>query len=277
MTSRGRARLLVVAELVIATALLLLAPSPARAEATTHEELFHEGTEALKDGRYERAIVVFETLADRGFTHPDASFNRGLAYVTRIREGADEQGDLGRAAAAFEETLALRPGDDAAEKAVDLVRAEVTRRRSRTTSKEVDVRPTLDRLVVNLASERTWGIAAVAASLILAVGLVLRRRPTGPVHVAGSVLAPSALVALLVLVPLTLGARYLRLEKRTGVVVATEVHLTDVEGQVLDTDPVPEAARVEVGDQKGHLLQVRWGGTEGWAPMGTVRILQDGR
>lgn len=252
----------------------LLLPIPAIAEAEAPEAVFARATTALSKGEYGAAIDAYESLADVGFAHPDASYNRGVAYVMRVRARADKPGDLGRAAAAFEETLLMRPNDADAERALDLVRAEVTRRRSRRAKDAVDVRPTLDRLVVGLASEETWGAAAIAASLLLVVGLILRRRPTGAAHVAGSVLAPTALAALLALVPLTWKARDLRLTKRPGVIVAAEVYLTDETGRALGRDPIPEAASVEAGERAGGMIHVRWGATEGWVPGPTVRILQ---
>jgi len=96
-----------------------------------------------------------------------------------VRAGADRPGDLGRAAAAFEEALLLRPDDHDADVALDRVRAELTRRRARKSRSSMDARPTLDRLVVGLASEQTWGLFALLASLLFALGLVLRRRPKG--------------------------------------------------------------------------------------------------
>lgn len=252
-------------------------PSQARAQPVeAPEALFQRGTEALGRGEYGAAIDLFEQLADRGFVHPDASYNRGLAYVTRVREGADRPGDLGRAAAAFEEALRLRPGDEGADRALDLVRAEITRRRSRRAKDAVDVRPPLDRVVVGLASERSWAMASLAASLLLAAGLVLRRRPAGPAHVAGSVLAPTALVALLVLVPLTYAARHLRLTTRAGVVVVPEVQLVDESGRALtgvEQSLIPEGASVEVGERSGGLAKVRWGASEGWVPLASIRLL----
>ncbi|WP_437981028.1 hypothetical protein [Sorangium sp. So ce117] len=274
----GRGRRLLAGALLLAGSLASALPSSeARAQpAEPPEALFQEGTAALARGEYGAAIDTFELLADRGFAHPDASYNRGLAYVTRVREGADRPGDLGRAAAAFEEALRLRPGDADADRALDLVRAEITRRRSRRATDAVDVRPTLGRVIVGLASERTWAAAALLASLLLALGVVLRRRPAGPAHVAGSVLAPTALVALLALVPLTYAARHLRLTTRAGVVVVPEVRLLDEDGRALpraEQSAIPEGASVEVGRRSGGLAEVRWGATEGWAPASSIRLL----
>ncbi|AKT43538.1 hypothetical protein [Chondromyces crocatus] len=248
-------------------------PSSATAPAQAPEALFAEGANALASGDYAAAIDLFEALADRGFVHPDASYDRGLAYALRARAKADRPGDLGRAAAAFEETLHLRPGDIEAERALDTVRAEITRRRSRRAKDAVDVRPTLDRVVVGLASEQTWGLAALLASVFLAVGIRLRRQPTGHAHVAGSVLTPAALVALLILTPLALFARHLRLDTRPGVIVVQEAYLTDASGRTLGRDPVPEGASVEVGRREGSLIEVRWGASEGWIPASSVRII----
>jgi hypothetical protein len=257
------------AALVLAVA--VIAPSVARAQDGP-EDLFTRGAAALGHGEYGAAIDTFEALADQGFVHPDASYDRGLAYVMRYRAHAERPGDLGRAAAAFEEALLLRPGDADADAALDLVRAEITRKRARHSRDAIDVRPTLDRVVVGLAGEETWGFAALAASLALAVGLVLRPR-AGRAHIAGSILVPTAIVALLLLVPLAWGARSLRLSTRPGVVIATEVRLMDDAGHALGGDPVPEAASVEVGERRGALVHVRWGATEGWAPAADVRAL----
>src|SRR5262249_37593471 len=158
--------------------------------------LFHQGAEAIDRGEFGAAIDAFEALSDRGYVHPDASFDRGLAYVMRVKAHAERPGDLGRAAAAFEETLRMRPNDSDADALLDQVRAEVTRRRSRRAKDTVDVRPTLDRMLVGLAAETTWSALALAASVLLAVGLLLRRR-SGNAHVVGSVLVPTALLALL--------------------------------------------------------------------------------
>ncbi len=259
--------------LAVPLALALGAPSVARAQDRP-EDLFAGGAAALARGEYGAAIDTFEALADQGFVHPDASYDRGIAYVMRFRAHAERPGDLGRAAAAFEEALLLRPGDADADAALDLVRAEITRRHARRSRDAVDVRPTLDRMVVGLASEETWGFAALAASLALALGIVLRPR-AGRAHIAGSILVPTAIVALLLLVPLAWGARWVRLSTRPGVVIATEIRLTDEQGHALAGagDAVPEAASVEVGERRGALAHVRWGATEGWAPAADVRVL----
>lgn len=259
----------------------------------TDEALFAKGSAALSKGEYGAAIDMLESLADRGFLHPAASYDRGLAYLTRIRANAERPGDLGRAAAAFEEALRLDPNDAEADKALDLVRAEVTRRRARKSGSGIDARPTLDRVIAGLVSEKTWAIASIVASLLLAAGILLRRKdrpdpavaeakdddklpavkPAHPLRVAGTVLVVVSIVGLLVLLPFAWHARNLRLTTRPGVIVATEAHLTDETGRTLGGDAIPEAAAVEVGERRGATVHVRWGSAQGWLPAGSVRVL----
>jgi tetratricopeptide (TPR) repeat protein len=266
---KTQAALVFVAALAACTA----ASAIARADDTP-EELFQKGVAALDKGAYQEAIDDFESLSDRGFVHPDASYDRGLAYLGRVRAEAGKPGDLGRAAAAFEEAVRLRPDDDGAARELDVVRREVTRRRSRKGRDDGgDARPTVDRAVVGLLSETTWAALAIAASILVALGLVLRKAPRGAAHVAGSVIAPAAIAALIILTPLAVEARWLGANTRAGVVVAPEVGLLDARGAPLGGPPVPEAASVELGAREGTLVHARWGAREGWLPLASVRVM----
>ena len=217
---------LVAALLVALAALAAFAPARARADEKP-EEALRARRGGAPAGRVRRRDRHLRGARRPGLRPP----RRELRSGRRVRHALSARrpiapGDLGRAAAAFEEALLLRPGDRDADAALDLVRAEVTRRRARRTKDAIDVRPTLDRVIVGLAGEQTWGLAAFAASLALALGLVLRPR-AGRAHIAGSILVPTAIVALAALVPLAWGAHALRLSTRPGVIVATEVYLTD--------------------------------------------------
>lgn len=239
------------------------------------EQAFAAGTQALQEGRYQDAIDHFEAYADRMPSHPDASYNRGLAFVMRIDNGAAKPGDLGRAAAAFEETLAMRPDDAEAKAALQAVQAEVARQRARTGKDAVLAKPSLDRVVMRLASETTWAVLAILGAFILAAGLALRwLRKTGPAHLAGVLMIPLGALFVLAFVPLYHGARNLRQSTRMGVVVVREAYLTDERGTSRDGEAIPEAARVEVGARQGRLVPVRYGTTEGWLPATSVRLLR---
>ena len=255
------------------------------------EALFKKGALALRDGSVGEAVELFEALADRGFVHPDASFDRSLSYLARVRAGLERPGDLGRAAAALEETLLLRPDDREAEAALELVRAEVARRRARSGSAaELESRPTLERAMLGIASEWTWSILAAVASFLLTIGLMLRmvassrdeaRRNQGRawdgregvLHLASQIAIPIGGACLLVFAGLAAGTRHLRLTTREGVVVAPEAHLVNDRGALTAAAPVPEAARVEVGERKGSLVHIRWGSIEGWTQSDAIRRL----
>ena len=260
-----------------AWAILVMATiSPAHAVRALEppETRFDRAAKELQRSDFDAAILDLEALADRGFVHPDVSFDRGVAYAMRARTKDEHIGDLGRAAASFEESLLLRPHDKDTETALDAVRAEVKHRRSRRNKDDLIVRPSLDRLVVGLLSQDAWAGLAVGASLLLAIGLLLRKRPAGLIHVAGSVLAPAAAVGLLVCTPLALASRWLGEHRRPGVIIASEVSFLDANGRSLGQNPIPEAATVEVGDALGDDVFARWGSNEGYIPSTTVRVLQ---
>jgi len=257
----------------------------------TTESLFQRGVASLRDGALNEAVEVFEALADRGFVDPDASFDRSLSYLGRVRSGAERPGDLGRAAAALEEALLLRPDDREAESALDLVRAEVARRRARGgATADVESRPTLERAIIGIASEWTWSVLAVLSSLFLTIGLALRviassrdadaggeeTAPApreGALHLASVIMIPLGSACLLTFALLSAGARQLRLTTREGVVVMPEAHLVNEKGVLTSKVPIPEAARIEIGEQRGALVHVRWGAVEGWTQSEAVRRL----
>ncbi|MGH7298593.1 MAG: hypothetical protein ACRELB_26875, partial [Polyangiaceae bacterium] len=150
---------------------------PARADDDP-AALFAQGTRALKEGKAGEAIVSFEALADRGVVDAVASYDRGLAYATRVHIGAEVPGDLGRAAQGFEEARDLtrdpRLAEDALH-ALTVVRSEVARRRTRAGQPvEVDPGRSLSRTLAGLLSEDTWTFASVVASALLALGLLVR-------------------------------------------------------------------------------------------------------
>jgi hypothetical protein len=241
----------------------------------THEQLFGKGVAALNDGAYDMAIATLEALADRGVSHPDAAYNRGLAYLGRVRAQAEQPGDLGRAAAAFEECLEARAGDTDAEQALDLVRAEVARRRAqRGGEPQVQARPTLDRAVVGLMSEGIWALCTLISSWVLTAGLILRRSRGAARHLTGVIATPIGAACLLCFGGITLTARHLRKTTSAAVVVSTEARMLDENGVAASqAEPVPEAARVELLDRRGVLAHIRYGAREGWTQASGLRVV----
>ena len=174
---------------------------------------------ALAKGAVREAIELSESYADRGLAHPDLAYDRGVAYVMRARGPDARAGDLGRAAAGFEEAVLLRGDDVGAALALETVRAEAAKRRARTGG-TVDVveGPGLLRTASSVMPEPAWEAVAGGAALVLSVAWIVRRRAalSRSAYVAASVSA----VALL----LSLGAlsvhRHVRATVEVGIIVA---------------------------------------------------------
>jgi hypothetical protein len=244
------------------------------------EALLHEATGALVQGRAGDAIASFEALADRGVTDANISYDRGLAYATRVRIGAELPGDLGRAAQGFEEARSLtsdpKTTEDASH-ALAIVRAEVARRRGRNGDPvELDQGLSLGRTVTHLVSEPAWSALALAASVVLGLGLAVRRLTSARrVHVAASIAASIAAALLVICTVLYVAMRDERLHRREGVIVATSALPADERGMSRPgASSLPEAALVEIVDMKPGWTHVRWGKVDGWVPAGAVRGIE---
>jgi hypothetical protein len=250
-------------------------PSPAGDTVT----LFASAIQALHEGRAGDAIGSFESLADEGVVDAVASYDRGLAYATRVRIGAEVPGDLGRAAQGFEEARELSRDPKLSEDAtlaLGVVRGEIARRRLRAGEPvEVDPGRTLGRTLAGLLPEGLWSAMAVGLSLALAGGLFARGwSGHARARIAGGVVAAVAAPALAVAVGMTLAARHDRWNLREAVVVAPGARPTDLRGLVVPGGtPLPEGARVEVVESRGASTRVRFGAIDAWVPSGTLREL----
>ena len=273
-------RLSWLALLTLLVSLVAFAPRARAAESDSARD-FAAASQALKRGAYTEAIDTLELLADRGFVHPDASFNRAVAYVERARSSAATPGDLGRAAAALSEVLELRPDDDDAEAGLARIRAEISRRHSREGIAPVMARPSLSRAATSLFDENVWASVALVGSLLLTLGLALRRFVRGTsAGLAGAIGIGLGAVLLCAGASLAAGARHFRLSSSPAVVVTEEARLLDETGKPLpqkrgaaDSVTVPEGATVYVLERRPSFYRVEWGSSEGWVTPGQVRIL----
>ena len=240
---------------------------------------FDTGVKALADGHASDAILAFESLADRGFVDPSASYDRGLAYALRVRLGGESPGDLGRAAHGFEEARDLASDSalkDQATRALTIVRGEVARRRARSGEPvEVEQSPPPHIAVARAFAEDTWSILAVVMSCAVAVSLVVRASAKARrVKIGGTIgIALSAL-----LLGLSSWATHVRrVERRTleeAVVVAQNARPSDATGLARPSaGPLPEGARVQVMERTAGLVRIRWGSVDAWLPASTLRIL----
>jgi hypothetical protein len=249
-----------------------------RADGETTDTLFANAVAALNRGAFDEAIDGFELLADRGLSHPDASYDRAIAYVRRAESHGARSGDLGHAAAALGETLEFRPDDADARVALERVHQEIVRRRARVHARDVELRPSLGWALVGLLEEDSWAALALGGSLVLSLGLAawwLGRGPSRGVRVAG--VAAASLGALTLVTAGTLAglARYDRLHVRPAVLVVEEAHLLDENGVTISGagTVVPEGASLRVTDQKGALARVEWGTIDGWLSLGQIHLL----
>jgi len=260
----------------------LTALAPLTGEASADEDapaLLASGVAALSQGHADDAIASMEALADLGIADPVASYDRGLAYASRVRVGGEVPGDLGRAVHGFEEARDLshsRALVEDASRALGIVRGEIVRRRLHAGEAiETDPGRSLVRTITGLLGEDTWALGAAGASLVLGLSLFIHwlagtRRIRIAANIASGVAMPSLLVAML----MTLAARHDRLHLREAIVVATSARLADERGIALSRSvQLPEGARVELVEQRSAVTRVRFGRVDGWVPSNSLREL----
>jgi hypothetical protein len=243
------------------------------------DDAFGRAVAALQAGRPADAIADLEAIADQGTVDAHVSFDRGLAYAQRVRLGGGQPGDLGRAAHGFEEARELPSDpalDDDAQRALAAIRAEVARRSARAgASVELDQSASLGESIVHLVPENAWAIAAAIASLVTALGLVVRvttrkRRVRVGANVALAVATP----LLVAFAGLTRAAQDDRLHRTDGVIVTSNARPSDARGIALPkAGALPEGARVRIATTNAAWTEVRWGSLDAWVPTSAVRPL----
>ncbi len=243
-------------------------------------ELFSKATNELGRGAFSQAIIDFEQLSDRGFIHPDASYNRALAYLQRAESAKSKPGDLGQAAAGLREAALLRRGDPDAEALLSNVRQEVSRLRARQGQDPVVVRPPLGRALTGLLPENVWASLAALGALALSVGLVLRTSQQAQRRLSGWITGYSGAAILVIFGAMAWSARQYRVGSQEAVVITDEARLLNENGSLLkakaldvEASAVPQGASVFVERQRGRLLQVRWGSLQAWIKASELRRL----
>ncbi|MBX3227590.1 MAG: BatD family protein [Labilithrix sp.] len=262
-------------------ALFVLFPAHAGAadegdEQTDPAALFRGATQALAADKPAEAIAKLEALGDRGVVDAVISFDRGLAYAARVRLGAEQPGDLGRAAHGFEEARALtfdRRLEDDATNALASVRSEVARRRARTGDPvEIASGFSLGRSIVELLPENAWAILAAVMAAVLTGAIVARRLAELPRAKVAATTSASIAGALLVAgAVLAYAARDARLHLREGIVVAPNARLLDGKHVAIDgVAPIPEGVRARILEEHGGFSRVHLSGADGYLPSSFV-------
>ncbi|MCL2723876.1 MAG: hypothetical protein FWD69_05505 [Polyangiaceae bacterium] len=252
--------------------------SIAHAESSLPETdaLFQHAVDALANDRPVDAIADFEALGDRGVVDAVVSYDRGLAYAMRVRAGAEQPGDMGRAVAGFEEARDLsrdtRLVADAS-KALGEVRAEIARRRARAGEPIVlEHGASFGRSIVMLLNENVWAMLTILASLALTMGVAVRARAKSTRgKVAGTTTAAIACGILLLAVLFVSIARDARKNLHEGIVITSHARLLDDRHIVKNAlAPLPEGARVRIFDEGSDFVHVATSTGDGYLPVGTI-------
>ncbi len=254
------------------------AAPPAQQTPAAPNEIFTEASQALAQGAPTDAIDRLELLADRGFVHPDASFNRGIAYLARARSSGARPGDHGRAVASFREALLLRPDDASARHLLEEVRQELARKQARAGTGQHIEAPIPSRALVGLLHENTWAALALLFSATTAVGFGLRWRrraqnPWSSGALAGSILIGIGILGLGVTGAATAISQSLRKNTHIAVVVAPDARLLDERGRPLDRPPLPEGTEIHLTALEGPLARVERSADEVWVRRSDLRTL----
>jgi hypothetical protein len=240
---------------------------------------------AIAKGSFSEVIDQLEQWSDQGLVHPTLSFDRGVAYLGRAESSAHKPSDLGQAAAAFEEALALDPDDDEARTALGRIRETISEQRTKEHASSVVARPRLLRALTGLIGEDVWAGTALLGSLLLALGLGGRLfLRSHEMRLSGSIVAVAGGFLLALGGSMAAAGQHLRRSFSPAVVIVEEARLLDGQGRPISVahspsaqdavgDRVPEGSLVYVAESRGALVKVEWGDDMAWLIAAQVRRL----
>jgi tetratricopeptide (TPR) repeat protein len=249
--SRRIARAALLGALTAASGLLSLA----RADVTQGPDaLFREANDLARAGDYPRATANYAEIAARG--QDSASLYWNWAQASRAR------GATGEALWALLRALELEPGDDAVDRAIEEVRAELHLDRAEL---QPDPRAVAARLARRFGLE--WAAAVFAvASLVAHAAARFSRSPR-----ARSLAFVAAVLAVVLALAPVLGssARPLAVVVRRGAPLLPSASPTAVAASTLREGEV-----VPILDRSGHYVRLEdSSGARGWALAEDVRPL----
>lgn len=238
--------------------LLLLVPALASAQDTLAGS-FAEANAAYARGEHEVAARGYERLIESGVEDADVFFDLGLSYARLGRHG--------RAIAAFERALSVRPGDAEALAALEASRGILGRRRAeREGEAYVDAGPPTLEGLYGWASENTLAILLLffEALLVLALGALFFVKAERP-RIALGIVAPISALGL--------AFAAVGLSARTGALDPGAAAIVVREGAPLREGPSSDASvrhealegeRVYVTAEDGDFARVQAGARAGW-------------
>jgi hypothetical protein len=230
-------------------------------------EAFDAGVRALRENRATDAVASFELLADQGTYSATASFNRGLAYAMRVSLDGEIPGDLGQAAAGFEEALLASPNGDLrrdSEAALATIRSSVARRASESGITVVTPAPPLAVTVTSAIGENSLAAVALLLSIALCICIWNLRHTHGRIR---AIFAALFLIpALTTAITFMRTARNDRVDSHYAVIVRDRTPLSGNSVQTL-----VEGLRVKIEAERGELIEVRFGDAIGTIPRDSIR------
>ena len=257
-----------VAAAMLAAVTLGLAPSLVRADDLA--DVFRRGNEAYSRGDFAAATSEYERLVDLGVRDADVFYNLGTAYARSGRQG--------RAIAAFERSLRLRPADAEVVASLERSRSIVASRRAeREGEAEVESgRPVGEAVFGGVSVDTLAGllVALVTAFFALLAAFPFVRRED--VRLAIGISTPLIGIAAAV-AGLGLAIRSGALDEGTPAIVVRE-RAPLREGPHDDAQERArghEGERVWIVAQDGEWVRVTAGPRTGWLPADDVVALVD--
>ena len=163
-----------------------------------------------------------------------------------------------------------------ARRALGILREEIARRRARNgDSPLVDPGLPFGRALVEVASENTWALLALCASVVLALAIGVRARVAGRrPRVAAVVVGVVAGILFFGGAALSVLARDERLHLEEGIVISPSARPSDAKHAPLaGMAPIPEGARVELHEESQGFRRIRWSTFDVWLPTSALRQL----
>jgi len=219
---------------------------------------FATAAEAYDEGRYPRAVEVYEDVVGSGYASAALYYNLGTAYVRTER--------LGSAIRYYEKAKRLRPDDPRIQHNL-----EQARRRAGVYPERLGPAARGLSALVQGGAPLALLIGAVVLVSSGALVAVVWTRPDRP-SVLGHPLVWGPIAAGLLTGAAALGTSYLQTSRRHAVVTAREavLHRTPTAEAPSDTT-LPEGALLEVLRQSPQWHEVRLAdGTTGWVPARTL-------
>lgn len=232
---------------------------PLRAGADSLGESFARGNRAFAQGHFQDAVAEYERVAGAGVDDADLYFNLASAYGSL--------GRYGQAIRNFERSLRIRPGDDAAEKALAETRSALGERTAQLTGEAIVAnRPPLAEAMFSRLTTDTlaWSLLLGAWLASLCVLALLRVRSEAARLALG--IGTGAATLLVALSGAGLGTRldWGRSEAKAIVITPTASLREGPDGSAAIKTELAEGSPARVLSRDGSYVRVQSGAFEGY-------------